>query len=552
MLSLEAINVILGITEKVPISAKEMADKMNITFFPCDRSKISRNVLDFSVKLEKTLAELRVNIVPYNKALITVPLHKSLIKSFLVLLKNLLIGLQKVINPRKSVSYIDVAIIPNLIFKRRRIKPGISVIAIGESDTKNLPMDNTLSFRESTVITVLDMPPNINNSSGFHEHFDTAMGLFAYHMSNIVIGVSKSNWVVYNFNASHPMYDLNDNEFKKHILNALIPKVVAPIRPHRFSDFILKKDHFDIHDKLHASIVTEFLEGGNLLGKTNLYPPGKKIDDLPFRNNFYRWIGKLHLDHRNGMSYGFLAWQMPTELSEVITKVEAEKKFGKLIPKDKDYFISGNDIYIIIKLDIQELCMKVPTIWVLSQRSGSDKTHMRPDKDLVKMGLVNGKMFLQTPKGLELDEDYRPSFDTKVILAHALGNSILASLLKYKLGEVDFVKLTKEKGMALAHWHGYINPSFIPKGWHVHGIDNPHVACSSPQSAIYSLMGKFNVFLKALSQNEDYFGDVHIEPHHGTNISFTSIKSLATFFNKNPKASTLGNEYLYLYKSEMV
>lgn len=554
MLSQEAISKILGIEEIVPLSAEEMADKMNITFYPYDKRKVSANVLSFVNKLEKVFTELRVNVVPYEKSLKEIPLHKSIIKSFLVILKNISIFYKNIIDSERNLPYIDLAVIPNLILKRNRVKPGISILAIGENETKSLPMDNTLSFRESSVITILDMPKNISKNTEFAEHFDTAMKLFAYHMTNIVIGVSDKNWVVYNFNASHPIYDFNEKEFKNHVLHALIPKIVAPIRPHRFSDFILRNDFFDINDNEHSNIVSEFVEGGKLFDETKLYPPGRKLDDLPFRNHFYRWIGKLHLDHRNGMSFGFLAWQMPSKLSEVISLKVAREKFSGFIKENKDYFVLSNgDIYVILNVHSKDYCIKIPPVWVLSQRSGSDKTRIQPQKDLIKMGLINGKMFLQTPIGLKLDEDYKPSFDTKVILAHAVGNSVVASLLNHVKGETKFVKQITQKGIALAHWHGYIAPSFIPKGWYTHGIDNPHVACSSPQSAIYAINGKFEVFVNSLQENNDeYLGDLHIEPHHGTNISFTSIKELATFFNEHPGASTLGNKYLYLYQSQTI
>lgn len=549
MLSQDAIQKILGIEEVVPLSAEEMADKMNITFFPYDHSSISSNVLRFVKKLNETLVELDVNVVPYKESLTKLPLYKSLIKSFFIVIHNVVVFLKKLIRYHKDTPYIDWAVIPNIITKRQRVKPGISIIAVGESNTGNLPMDNTLSFRESSVITIVDMPSNINDTSEFHEHFNTAMQLFAYHMSNIVIAVNHDKWLVYNFNASHPVYDFDDNDFKKNILHALVPKIVAPIRPHRFKDFTLLSEYFDIHDTKHNYIVNEFVQGGKLFEETKLYPVGKKIDDLPFRNNFYRWIGKLHLDHRNGMSYGFLAWQMPTELSEVLLMKDAKKKFGDIFTNDKDYFNIGEETYVVIKVGLESYCLKVPAVWVLSQRSGSDKTHIRPNLDLIKMGLVNGKMFLQTPNGLKLDEDYKPSFDTKVILSHAVGNAIVASLLQFFESSTTFSAKLSSKGLALAHWHGYIDPSAIPNGWHAYGIDNPHVACSSPQSAIYALVGKIAVFASCRAQNKEYRGDIHIEPHHGTNITFTSIVDLASFFIKNPSASTLGNKYLRRYEN---
>jgi hypothetical protein len=76
MLNQNTIQAILGITEKVYLEPEEMADKMNITFFPFDEVKVSSEVLYFRQKLEDTFNELHVNIVPYEESLTMIPLRK--------------------------------------------------------------------------------------------------------------------------------------------------------------------------------------------------------------------------------------------------------------------------------------------------------------------------------------------------------------------------------------------------------------------------------------------------------------------------------------------
>jgi hypothetical protein len=376
------------------------------------------------------------------------------------------------------------------------------------------------------------------------------MNLFAYHMTNIVLAVDDIEWIIYNFNASHPIYPLNDGAFTEHVLHALVPKIVAPIRPYRFSEFKVKKSTFDVHDDEHETFVHDLVRSGSLLEATNLYPPGKRIEDLPFRNRFYAWIGRIHLDNRNGMSYGFLAVQMPSELSDVFSYEEARERFGKKIEDEKGYFFHEDAMYIVVTVVGMRYILKVPDVWVLSQRSGCDKTHMNPEKDVIKMGLVNGQMYLQAPGSVILDDGYKPSFDTKVILAHAVGNVIVASLSKHLNMNMPFVEEFQKRGRALGHWHGYIHPNHIPEGWFVHGVHNPHVACSSPQSALYALLGKMRVFDMAVGKGEEYRGDVHIEPHHGTNLSFSTLTDLGEFLAQGPDVSVLGNEYLTLYSLE--
>jgi hypothetical protein len=408
-------------------------------------------------------------------------------------------------------------------------------------------MQYIYSFKDNSIISILDFPKNISEKSTFHEHFDTALNLFTYHMTNIVLGVTNEKWLLYNFNASHPIFEINNN-FKENVLKALIPKVVAPIRPYKLSEFQILDSHFNPNDNLHSKQVKDLVDGALLFSKTSLYPDGKKIDSLPFRNEFYKWIGKLHLDNRNGMSYGFLAEQMRGEISELVEAEEFEK--NNFINSNKYYFNDNNGV-LFVKLNISGrfYWMKVPEVWVISQKSGSDKTHVNPNKDLIKLGLKNGKMLIESSINSVIDNDYKTSFDTQVILAHAVGNAIIASILNKFNPKSEFVTRYVNDGMSISHWHGYIRPDMVPSGWYVHGVGNPHVACSSPQSAIYALDGKLDSFSKAFNKKSEYKGDIHIEPHHGTNICFTSVSNLANYLINNPGTSVLGNEYYYLYNN---
>ncbi len=544
MLTQETLQKILGITEKVYLAPEEMADKMNITFFPYNPDDVSSEVLLFSRKLEKTFQDLHVNIVPYEDSLTLIPLYKVAKNTFKIFFANIIYISRGIFRMSKKGHYFNIdAII--FLFKRVKVKKGISIIVTGEQTLNNLPMQYIYSFKDNSVITILDFPKNITTSSSFHDHFDTALDLFVHHMTNIVIGVDKEKWVLYNFNASHPIFPMNE-KFRENVLHALVPKIVAPIRPYKLSEFVISKKHFSVFDEENKDRVQDLVDGALLFSKTDLYPSGKKIDDLPFRNNFYRWIGNLHLDNRNGMSYGFLAVQLPGKISTLMSVPQFCTLTG-MNADNIEYYLFNNESYIRINLNNNQYWMKVPDVWVLSQKSGSDKTHVNPEKDIIKLGLMNGKMFIETQAGAIIDNDYKTSFDTQVILAHAVGNAIVASILAHTVPSSNFVERYRSSGISISHWHGYIHPEHVPKGWHVHGISNPHVACSSPQSALFALGGKLNSFVDTIQNGAEYKGDVHIEPHHGTNICYTSVKDLANYLLEDKEASMLGNSYYYLY-----
>lgn len=542
IVSQEALEKILGISQGTPLSAEEMAKKLKITFFPFDPKKLSPNVQSFVKKFEAALIDLGVTIIPYEKALTRVPIKKR-IKRTLFALKNTI--RQKVL-PLTTGNDFTLETLSH-IKGGKKIKPGFSVIALGDYDSGNLPIDHTMSFRESNVVTLVDMPPDINRDTEFHKHFDTAMNMFAYHMTNIIIGVSEEEWILYNFNASHPIFPIN-KDLKENILHSLIPKIASPIRPPKFSDFALSSKVFRASEPSEKPFVEDLLSSGNLLEKAGLYPPGKSVDTLPFRNAFYKWVGKLHIDHRTGMSYGFVARQLPAKLSELIPEEKARRIFFGKITAEKDYFFWQERIFLILHLPQGKFCVEVPDVWVITSRSGADKTHLRPEKDIIKMGISHGKMLLELPPGLTVRDDYKPSFDTKVILAHAIGNAIIGSVLKYLSPDHAFAKMIEDKGIAIAHWHGYMNPRFLPEGWYIHGAENPHVACSSPQSAVYALEGKLGVFLDSLEKGKPYRGDLHIEPHHGSNICYDTLQELGKFFLQGDNVVRLGSHYLNAYK----
>lgn len=553
-LSTEAIQKILGINEKVYLTPREMADQLNITFFPYKENKVSKDIQYFAKRLADSLNRLKVNIVPYDQAL-SFNYRFSLIKIpqyyFFILFKVIIIFFRRIFQK----DYYDDPLVPNfgVISKvqfGKKVKKGIAIIAIGENEERKLPIDYTASFTGNPIITVVDLPDWIDEDTEFHQHFDTAMQLFARHMTHIVIAVGGKRWVLYNMNASHPIYsiDESDEEFDKHLLSALIPKIAAPIRAPRFSEFIIRDNSFNPNNTLIRPLIDDMVYSGSLFEKTKLYPPGKKLTDLPFRNELYQWIGRLHLDGRSGMSYGFLARQLPTKLSKLIPEDKIPSEYAQYINQQNDFFVYNDRIFIIISiLNHGNYIMEVPDAWVLTQRSGSKKTAMDPLQDIIKIGLVAGKMILEPPRDFSITSEYRPSFDTKVILAHAVGNAIIGSILNYISPNNSFSNKLEQKGLALSHWHGYINRKHIPHGWHVYGWDKPHVACSTAQSAIYALDGKIRAFEESLNNNEDYFGDIHIEPQHGVNITYSSLRELGDFLNQAPDISKLGNIYLNDY-----
>lgn len=539
-LSQIATEKILGITSKTEMDARKMAANLVLTVFPYNPANVSKEVLAFYDILEKNLKCLGVQVIPYSESLQKISKLKVLKRFFKILGNNFLYFFLNILHVKHGYYHVHFGAIANLL-KRDRIRKGISVIALGENEISKLPIDYTASFVGTSVITLLACPPNINAQSNFVAHFNEAMKIFSYHMTHLAILVSSTSWILYNFNASHPSFEIKE-DMTEELLHSLIPKVAAPIKPPLLKEFITDTESFSINEEPFISLINDLREGGKKFNATGLYPKGKKVEDLPFRNGFYKWIGKIHLDHRSGMSYGFLAEQLPVKFSKLIQADEFFAQHNMPVPEN-DFFYLWDELYIIVEIVEGRFVLKVPEVWVLTQRSGSNKTNLDAQNDLLLLGLKNGQMHLRISQGASLKRDYRPSFDTKVILAHAVGNAIVASIMKHLSAENEFVRNLENKGLAMAHWHGYINPALIPNGWRMYGEKNHHVACSTAQSAVYAFQGKLQAFFSSKNDPSEYRGDIHIEPHHGTNITFDSISDLANFL-VTTNSSELGNKYL--------
>lgn len=493
MINKEAAQQILGFEESVCLTPEEMAKDLTITIFPFQQPNLSPAILAFADRLIGVFRELGVRFIDFEEAL-------------------------DASNP-----------------KRKALKRRVSVLVIGDQPSDNLPIEYITSLSDNSLVSILDYPQQINEHTPFAEHFETAMTFFSHHLTNIVLGVDDQKWILYNYNASHPIYQLSDR-FQEHVLHSLIPKIYAPISPCKLSEFDFD-GHFDPKDELHQPLVDDFIRGGALFEQTGLYPPRRDLDSFPFRSTYHRRVAKMLLDGRNGMSYGFMARQLPGELVAVR---ETDAVQPGLQTREDGW-------HLALEAGGKMVELKVPEVWVLSQRSGADKTRLDPHRDLLKMGLRDGQMLLQTPHGVALEQDYRPSFDTKVILALSVGNAMVAALQHFFQQSASFAQQFAQDGLALAHWHGYFRQDLVPPHTVMYGADNPNVACSSPQGAMYALQGKLAAFDQSLRQGRAWQGDIHIEPQHGINITVPSLQYIAKYLLDHPLASVLGSKYFYAF-----
>jgi hypothetical protein len=142
------------------------------------------------------------------------------------------------------------------------------------------------------------------------------------------------------------------------------------------------------------------------------------------------------LDGRSGMSYGFLAYQMPT---------------GPV-----------------------ERCDRVT---VLVTRSGCDKQNPHPHDDWIRLSFDPDGIALEVSRAI--GDITSPSFDSWLILAQAAANVSLARRFKAAGVCRKYVDMVERRGVAVAHFHGFVARGAVPPNVAFFGADRNPLPCGS-------------------------------------------------------------------------
>ncbi|NTU52336.1 MAG: hypothetical protein HGA97_01260 [Chlorobiaceae bacterium] len=410
-----------------------------------------------------------------------------------------------------------------------RYRAGTAVLAPGVFPDELLPINRVSTLYNNLIVGIYDGPPPVSADQTPQETLDAVIGRLAWEMVHLLIYVSDDSWTVCSMNGGiatfgTPLPELRD------VLESLIPKITAQVVPPREGDLDILPGALDSSTAEFRKIAEDFVTCGRLWTSNHHFMNHTARESLDYRSGFYRKIVARYLDERSGMSYGFFARQLP-----VATLPAADN--GCWMADHETPASSDGQTIIPVRLAGRVLLVPIPPVRIITTRSGCRKTDLDGRYDLVEIGFENGRARLATPKGLPPDMVSKPSFDTLTIIAHAVGNAMIASILLRLRPDSLFPRLLERTGCAMTHWHHYPDGEMVPEGYVVHGRGNPPVSCSTPQSAAYSLLGKLDALEIAIESGIDYHGDLHIEPGHGTNIVGTmSLTEMAAFLNPEPSA----------------
>lgn len=519
-----------------PKNPTEMSERVTVTFKPIPKNYPDTEISAYRERLRNSLLSNGVNVISWEDATTEDASYGAFSK--LMGLRSVRRKVNAVIDVKKKLSPLRwfLSKIAENIYRIVR-KDSLSVSSIlkisGWAD------DFTVGYLQdpynTQVITIMSLDPEFENQdTTYDEKISIGLKNLITNMSEIVIGVSRSKFGITNMNLSDSIY--THDQLEDFVLCSLIPKIYAPIKPPVLTRFAVSEydpKEFEYARKLSAL--------GADLKSTELFPAGSKFSDAIKRLS-HRDVANKILDGRTGVSYGFIALAEPPGYDG--DKYIDENMWDSLqkIPSynPEEVRAAANDRwYVRTLLGGGTVYQQVPDIWIVTSRSGCDKTNLNPDSDIVRIGLVKGKLHLEIPRGVDLGrKDIRPSFDTYVILSQALSSALYAPSLI-------------EKEMSILHFHGYPDPCWFGASEHHAGARNPSLPCGTVEAALLNYSA---VYETATRNGSNIKLLCLVESDHGVNVIGPDREYLVQrlLAGSSEGHILLGGKYLPMLKQQSV
>lgn len=490
------------------IDSKIMAKKLVITFRPLPKRYTNDAIIKFRKELEVKLRACGVQIEPWEQA--TREFHYEINVPFTNWKKSIK---TRVVKAGIS-AVIDVERRPYLtgkfkIFVAEKLYQGYSRFILKDKKISVSKIVQFISWAEenirptedptNTQVIVLTEPDKKFNDPQipYEQKIPIGISTLVRTFSEIVIGVSHTHISILNMNLSDSTFPIDDiDEF---VLKSLIPKIFVPILPLSMSRFEVGK-----YDSNQSEYAAKLVNLGKELATTGLLPAGFKIDNVIKRKS-HRDIVDWMAKGRTGVSYGFVAYAEPPQYVGA-TKISA-KEWESLSPVNgfSSDELRQNQIgrkYIRTRIGKEWVFKQIPDVWLVCSRSGSNKTNLNRETDVLRIGL-KGKLLLELPQGIDpAVVDIKPSYDIYVMVAMALAAAL-------------YVPKLIESGAPMVHFHGYPSKEWFQPNEYCTGIQNPSVPCGTYEAGVFNFLG-----IRSLAEQNN--GNIAlaslIEPDHGTNF----------------------------------
>ncbi|WP_299487985.1 hypothetical protein [Acaryochloris sp. IP29b_bin.137] len=503
-----------GTSTRLPIiDARAMAQKVSVTFRPLPKRYKNTKILQFREALKQQLWYQGVRVVAWHEAT----------RQFKYTLKLPILGWKKTIQIRTVKTSIDAVIdverSPSLWSRAKNI----AAEALYWLYTRTVARGQTLSIpriamligwaeehaaktvedpTRTQVVMLTDLNPAfIHPQTSYRQKIDMGINALIRTFSEIMIGVSEDQISILNMNLSDSVFPTADLE--RFVAKSLIPKIFVPIAP-----LLLNQFEVGQYNPQTSDDAGRLVELGKALAPTGLFPPGFKLSKMIQRQSHRDIVDRL-VNGRTGVSYGFVAYikapqyvgapEIDRDEWETLAPVQGlspvevrQNTHGRRYAKVR----TGNSG------DRQSHRFRqIPDIWVVSARSGANKTHLDLNQDVLQIGLTN-QLMLQLPEGTDPATDIKPSYDLYVMVAIALSAALYTPSLV-------------ENGAPIVHFHGYPSADWFKANEYWTGAHNPSVPCGTYESGIFNFLG-LSSLTNLPSENIQLVS--LIEPDHGANF----------------------------------
>lgn len=518
-----------------PMDPRAMARSVRVAFRPVPGGYADERIKSFSDKLRQSLEGIGVTVVPWREATVQDDAFGIISRVFKI--RRVKRDINAVVDVKRNPSIMRKAAsaLAETIYRVVR-KPGRSVMEIlkisGWAD------DFTQKYIQdpfsTQVITIVPLESEFEDSATtYNVKIEIGLSHLIGTMSEIVIGVSDENFAIINMNLSDSVY--THGQLDGFVLNSLVPKIYAPIKPPVLSRFNISE--YNPAENKNTEALANL---GKMVRPTGLFPEGYKFSER-IRRVSHRDVLSNILDGRTGVSYGFIAIVEPPEYEG--PKEVSREEWGAFTP------VSGlSDVrearsgrwYVKVSVAGSEKFRQIPDLWTVTSRSGCDKTSLDPMTDIVRIGIINGKLHLQIPAGMDLSRrDIRPSFDTFVILAQAFSFAMYMP------------EMVEKDGISVLHFHGYPSPQWFQNGEFCEGADNPSLPCGTVEAALLNYAAVYKV-----ADTPSAVCDMKllclVESDHGVNIVGTDKNYLVDRLSNGAASGSvmLGGKFLSMLKQE--
>ena len=499
------------------INPKFMAENLKVTFRPLPDNYHNQVIVRFRQQLMFYLQKHGVKVIPWKEATtelkhtIKIPIinwHKSLKMQGVRADIDAVIDVERPNSWLRKLGIFVAETWYKLSYAWLKEKQQMSVIQIAK--LSSWAEDHAAKYVEDPTNTQVVILTDIDNEfvnplTPYSEKIRIGINTLVKTFSEIVIGVSNEKFSILNMNLSDSKFA--HNEIEDFALKSLIPKVFVPITPLLISRFELGE--YNPHLSNYAG---KLIKLGQELASTGLFPAGFKLDEVIKRKS-HRDIVNVIVNGRTGVSYGFVAYAEPPHY---VGKPEITiDEWKNLLPVVgfSNYELRQNEQgrrYIKLNINAENRFKQIPDIWLVSSRSGANKTDLNIDSDILRIGLQD-KLHLQLPLGSSSKKaDVKPSYDIYVMLAISLAAALYTPELI-------------ANGAPIVHFHGYPDFDWFQENEYCVGVNNPSVPCGTYESGVFNFLGIADL-------GEQIINDVNlislVEPDHGTNFIASDLEYL--------------------------